>query len=363
MHWDGKYYYDMTLPFGLRSAPFIFNQLSEAVEWILLNHCGISFVCHILDDFLIIEPSAPKPLFDLYCRQSLSSMLLAFKESRYSHCKSQNTGTFYNPRIYGYRIRLHKNGSPSATRYKVERLSSAFASFRDRKSCTLKELQSLIGTLNFACKVVPPGRPFLQRMIQLTRNVSSAHHHIKLNKGFFKDLAMWETFLTDWNGSNFFLPSSWTTSVSLSLHTDASGSIGFGGIFGSHWFQGTWQPHQQLGSPGISIAWQEMYALVVACHLWASAFSNKRILLFCDNQSVVNIVNSKRSHIPRVMDLVRHLTLLTLKFNFYVRVQHIEGKRNEIADSLSRFQMARFRELAPYADPAPCPVPPTLLKI
>ncbi len=31
--------------------------------------------------------------------------------------------------------------------------------------------------INFACEVVPPGRPFLQRMIALTRNVSK-HHHI-----------------------------------------------------------------------------------------------------------------------------------------------------------------------------------------
>ena len=56
MYWQGSYYYDRVLPFGLRSAPFLFNQLSEAIEWILLHKCSISFVCHILDDFLIIEP-------------------------------------------------------------------------------------------------------------------------------------------------------------------------------------------------------------------------------------------------------------------------------------------------------------------
>lgn len=58
MFWGGKYYYDKVLPFGLRSAPFLFNMLSDGVEWILVNKCYISFVCHILDDFLIIEPAS-----------------------------------------------------------------------------------------------------------------------------------------------------------------------------------------------------------------------------------------------------------------------------------------------------------------
>ena len=54
----GKVLYDKVVPFGLRSAPAIFNKLSDALEWILINKCNISFVCHILDDFLLIEPPA-----------------------------------------------------------------------------------------------------------------------------------------------------------------------------------------------------------------------------------------------------------------------------------------------------------------
>ena len=63
------------------------------------------------------------------------------------------------------------------------------------------------------------------------------------------------------------------------------------------------------------------------------------------------------------MDLVRYLTLLTLKFNIYIKVRHIEGKKNEIADSLSRFQMDRFHELAPHAEQVPRPVPAALWEI
>ncbi len=53
MHWKGLYFFDKVLPFGLRSAPFIFNQLSDALEWIAKTNYDIK---HILDDFFLIEP-------------------------------------------------------------------------------------------------------------------------------------------------------------------------------------------------------------------------------------------------------------------------------------------------------------------
>ena len=79
MKWEEKYYFDKVLPFGLRSAPFLFNQLSEALEWILDNKCGISFVTHLLDDFLIIEPAVSPGKPQSKCQESLSGMLLAFR--------------------------------------------------------------------------------------------------------------------------------------------------------------------------------------------------------------------------------------------------------------------------------------------
>ena len=63
------------------------------------------------------------------------------------------------------------------------------------------------------------------------------------------------------------------------------------------------------------------------------------------------------------MDLLRRLTLLTLKYNIYIRARHLPGKNNEIADSLSRFQFQRFRLLAPQAEATPCKIPVVLLQI
>ena len=76
---------------------------------------------------------------------------------------------------------------------------------------------------------------------------------------------MWQQFIHTWNGAKCFLFTSWMDSDSLTLHTDDSGTLGNGGILGNKWFQGQWETHQQRSAAGISIAWQELFALVVAC--------------------------------------------------------------------------------------------------
>ena len=46
---------DGVLPFGLRSAPKIFNVLADALLWIMYRR-GIHFGLHYLDDFLFAGP-------------------------------------------------------------------------------------------------------------------------------------------------------------------------------------------------------------------------------------------------------------------------------------------------------------------
>lgn len=94
MFWNNHYYYDIVLPFGLQSAPFVFNQLSNAIECILINKVGISFVCHILDDFLIIEPATAFPPYSQVCQRSLSSMCLTFNNLAIPLAPNKTQGPF-----------------------------------------------------------------------------------------------------------------------------------------------------------------------------------------------------------------------------------------------------------------------------
>ncbi len=53
--WQGQLYLDHALPFGLRSAPKLFNTVADLTAWVL--HCrGIQHQIHYLDDFLFLAP-------------------------------------------------------------------------------------------------------------------------------------------------------------------------------------------------------------------------------------------------------------------------------------------------------------------
>ena len=227
------------------------------------------------------------------------------------------------------------------------------ASIKNRKKVRLRELQSLLGTLSFACRAVVPGRVFLRRLFALTRGVTSPHHWIHFNKEARKDLEAWPLFLSSFNGRVLCLPGVWESSDALKLYTDASGRS-FAAVLGSHWFQGdfpeSWSSH--------SIAIKELLPIVLAVQVWGSFLANRCITFFTDNSSVVSLINSQSSKDLLIMSLVRSLVLHTLKFNILFRAKHIPGRFNIIADLLSRSQVDKAFQNAPWLDREPVPMPP-----
>ena len=56
LKWRDCYCVDLALPFGLRSAPFIFNSVADMVEWILRHVHNVSDLMHYLDNFITAGP-------------------------------------------------------------------------------------------------------------------------------------------------------------------------------------------------------------------------------------------------------------------------------------------------------------------
>ena len=87
----------------------------------------------------------------------------------------------------------------------------------------------------------------------------------------------------------------------------------------------------------------------------------KCVLFFSDNAAAVDIINKQTSKDSMIMVLLRDLVLSCLKHSVLFQARHIPGLINSRADYLSRFQVAKFKELSPEADDFPTPVSENLI--
>ena len=106
-------------------------------------------------------------------------------------------------------------------------------------------------------------------------------------------------FLDEYNGKSFFLENTWETSHTLELHTDEVGSIGFGAVFGKHWFGGEWPVTWKT----YNIAVLELFPIVLAMHIWIHLMADKCVVFFADNAAVVDIINKQTSKHQGIMVL------------------------------------------------------------
>ena len=202
MKWRGMYYYDRAIPMGCSSSCKTFETFSSTLEWVAQSKLNINHVLHLLDDFLIIAPSYK------LCQEQLSLFVdlcsyLGVPIAPEKTCGPSTTLCFASIELDSvlFEARLHVE--------KITKCLSSISNFLKRKKVTLKEIQSLTGLLNFACSVVVPGRAFLRRLIDLTVGVRSSYHMIRMSREVKADLAVWQSFLTGFNGKSFFLEGTW----------------------------------------------------------------------------------------------------------------------------------------------------------
>ena len=342
-------YVDGMLPFGLRFAPKLFNAVADALEWCIYKQ-GVEFVHHYLDDFIVAGPPESS-----ICQEHLDTLekectclgVLLAPEKREGPSPVINFLGIIIDTLLG-QLRLPDD--------KLQRLMQVVSEWLSRKVCTRRELESLIGTLQHACKVVRPGRSFLRRAISLLSIAKCPHHHVRLNHEFHSDLMWWKVFGSHWNGTALFIDPCSTHPVVLT--SDASGSRGCGAWCGSTWFQLQWE--KQLVSKQIAV--KELLPIIIAAAIWGHSWGGQQVICRCDNAAVVAIINSRRSRERDLMQLLRCLFFIEAYFQFQLSAVHLPGDQNVQADDLSRNRLSAFHEKVPESSSLPSPIPPTLLQ-
>ena len=336
---------------GASSSCAIFERFSSSLEHIAKTHLNTKHIVHILDYFLFVgPPNSP------ICQNNLDNFL-ALCATLGVPIKREKTEPA-TPIITFMGLELDSlNMVARLPEDKLDKVRSLLSAMVNKRKVTLRELQSLLGLLNFCCQVVDPGRCFLRRLTDLTKKVVKPHHRITLNKESRRDIAAWKLFADKFNGKNILSHQRWLTSESLHLSTDSAGSLGYGAVFHPHWFSGSWPPHWFH----MDITFKELVPIVLALEIWGPVLHQKCIILHTDNAAVVHIINKTTCKVSVIMSLVRRLVIACMQFNILVRAEHIPGKYNILPDLLSRLQREKFRALAPDMDPLATVVPTHLL--
>ena len=351
MFWQGSYYVDTRLPFGCRSSPFIFNSFADALAWIIIFVYGITSIIHYLDDFFFAASAESK-----LCSSYMDTILSCFQFLGVPVAEDKLVGPTTCITYLGIEI----DSSQHCIRLpddKLIELNALLLLWLNKKKTTKRELLSLIGKLSFAAKVVKPGRIFLRRLIDLSKSVSKLHHYIDINRDARLDISWWHQFLSDWNGISIIQDAP-VSSDSILLFTDASG-LGFGAVFGFHWFSLPW-PNFMVHH---HINFKELFAIIAAVHSWGNSWINMQIIFMTDNQPICDIWRRGSTPDSTLMCLVRHLFFRAAKHNINIVFKHIPGQFNDMADLLSRRQVHQFLELFPHMDRTPSVVPDAIWTI
>ena len=351
MMWDGKVYVDKTLPFGLRSAPLIFTAVADALMW-MMQQKGVTTVDHYLDDFITLgKPNSAE------CLANFRIMLETCRVAGFPVEPDKSEGPSSRMTFLGIEI----DSDSMEMRLpldKLQRLREVLREWRGKKGCKKRDLLSIIGSLSHACKVIKLGRPFLRRLIELSKRENKLDHFVRLNAEARSDIEWWFRFANTWNGVSLMYQVS-SVKCSIEMKSDASGSWGCGAFCGRKWFQLKWP--SSLIDHNITV--KELTPIVLAAAVWGEDWSAKNVKVWCDNSSVVDIINKGESKELDALHLMRCLSFFKAKFQFSLFAEHIAGEDNDLADALSRNNSCYFRSNYSQADLLPTPLPPQLLDL
>ena len=118
----------------------------------------------------------------------------------------------------------HSFGLPAA-------LQELIQPWRTRRWCNRRQLESLIGHLHHAAKVVWPRRTFWRHMLDLLCCSLTCDHPICLSSEFRLDLQWWNAFLTSWHGVSLWLFPGMSAPTDAEVTLDVAGSLGFGAYY------------------------------------------------------------------------------------------------------------------------------------
>ena len=320
---DDFLYFDATLPMGMTSSCYIAQRVSSIITFIMQQQ-GYSCVNYI-DDLGGVDT----PQKAILAYENLGKLLddVGILESKSKACKPTTSMVFLGIKLDSVSQTL------SIDDERLMQIKELTASWLNKSTATLKELQSLIGVLRFAASCVREGRLFFSRLLNLLKECNKS---ITLSDEAKKDIRWWHEFLVEYNGVSL-IPSQIWNAPDVEISTDSC-LTGCGALSKHHFMH--FEIPEAIRTEGKYINQFELYAVLIAVREWKEDIANLNVLIYCDNQTTVQVLQTGRVSCPFMQKCLREIRFHSAKFNFRVRAVYLNTTDNRLADCLSRWHLA-----------------------
>ena len=331
IRWKDDAFIDVSAAFGWVHGSAAFQRCSDAVTFIMTRHKAKMFA--YIDDYILVSPKATA---DAHFRR-LASLLtdLGLPSNPDKQTPPSRTLT-----CLGIQIDLDLN-TMSIDSEKLSSILTECMAIRNKKYLSRTAFQSLLGKLLYIHKCVRPARTFINRMLALFRANPGAKR-IFLTTDFHKDLHWFLAFLPSLNGIAYIRKPEIVQAHSL--HVDAS-LTGLGGIWNQEVYS---TPIFDIYNHKLTIVHLEMLNLIIALKLWGHRWAHMTVRFYCDNLAVVQVVNTGKTRDEWLALCLRNIWLLIASYDITLKVDHIRGSVNNVADMLSRLYSDKITDFDLY---------------
>ena len=320
--WQEDIYFCRMVPMGLRTACLMGQRITNAVRYIMEQY-GF-WIINYIDDFPGAEKGQDQAqkLFD-----ALTELFqtLGMEENHQKAVLPMQELVFLG---VGFSV-------PNMTLFvpleKLLDLMALLENWRTKAQATWKELESLIGKLQFVAKCVRPGRVLISWLLNTLRCFPKVGA-FPVPEEARKDIRWWWHFMPSYNGTSIM----WLMDLldSQAMFVTDTTLIGMGAV--RHREFVALKFPEEVQNWCAHIAHKELWAILVACKIWVQEFTGSTLMVECDNIAVVQVLNTGRSRDELLQTLIRELMFVTACHEFRVRAKHIPGKQNLLLDLLSR---------------------------
>jgi hypothetical protein len=352
---EGKTYVECCLPFGLSTAPVIFNLFAEGLNWLLSAYLPSAVINHYLDDFISVMPSSPGSLHHAVTTFNNVYVPLTDALGIPRNASKDDAGTVVV--VLGVEIDttlLQARLSPA----KLERAASTASSTLQLARVTQKALQRVLGLLQHCSMVVRLGRSRLQSLYNELSFFSTNPHAIRrLSHDSREDLTWWKDTLPLFNGIYLFHENR----PAVALYTDACNS-GLGLFFfvtTSHDHACDWRsaapdlPYTHAAIINASAACgnahinvKEVSAILQAFLLFSMQWAHHRVFIFTDSTVAYLGMSKQALRGPAHRPLLALLSLAAAH-DIEIQAHWLSTSENQLADALSRSDFAHITDICP----------------